>query len=283
MPQLKTKTLGVRLGAGVIGTILASGGFASATVVNYGNFAGPNITYSNVSETDTQLPGPTPPSLYGTPSLSGDSLTFNPINFVVSASGGSSEFQDGRLTVQEITPTNPLGNLSLISINEGGAWAVIDGTDLTSAEETLIANELFINQVNGVSVNPIAVTPTFNFTDTKNGAANITTSSIGGTGNFDVTSAGGVGNGSWNLTISFNLPAALAAADLTGRVTGVNLILDNQLTATSETNSSAFIDKKFFNIGTNDTPAVPEPAPATLALGAAACALFARRRRAKTR
>jgi len=48
MPQLKTKTLGVRLGAGVIGTILASAGFASATVVNYGNFAGPNTTYSNV-------------------------------------------------------------------------------------------------------------------------------------------------------------------------------------------------------------------------------------------
>jgi hypothetical protein len=93
---------------------------------------------------------------------------------------------------------------------------------------------------------------------------------------------GGLGSGSWDLTASFDLNAALVSAKIAGRVTGVNEILDNQLATTSETNSSSFIDKKFFDIGVTGGPPVPEPAPTTLALAIASCGLLGRRHRART-
>ena len=236
---------------------------AQGTVL-YGTFVGPNMTYQNVTETPTELPAPTPTTLFGTPLLSGDSLMFTPAAFVTSASGGALNFEDSHLETT-IVPTSPKGTLTGMSITEGGGWAVGGGTAATTAEAALIVNQLFIMSVNGVSINPIVVTPVILFTDTSTGSAAVTKTAD----SIEFNSSGGFSSGSWNATATFNISSALASAGLTGTVTGVSLNLDNQLDVLSETNSDAFIDKKFFDITTTGTT-VPEPATGTaLLLGAA--------------
>jgi len=246
---------------------------AARGAVMYGNFVGPNITYQNVTETPTQLPGPSPTQLFGPPALSGDSLMFDPSIFVVSSSGGGIEFQDGHLTTG-IVPTSSKGTISVISITEGGGWTVGGGTTATTAMESLLINQLFITSVNGTPVTPIVVTPTITFTDTDSGTATVTK----GLNTIQFNSSGSISTGTWNATASFNLPAALASAGDTGTVTGLQLDLDNQLAAESETTSIAFIDKKFFNITTSGAT-VPEPATASAALIGIAGLLQRRSRR----
>ena len=241
--------------------------------VNYGNLTGPDVTYTNVTETPTQLPGPSPTSLYGSPSLAGDTLQFSNTSFLSSASGGSFEFQDGKLTMG-ITPTASKF-ISLINITEGGGWAV-GGTGAATAEETLIINELFITSVNGVSVNPIVVTPTVTFTNSAPESATVTQTSSGTSSSIEFASTSGFSSGSWDGDANFNVTAALATAGLTGNVTGLTLTLDDQLDATSSTNSAAFIDKKFFDVTTTPT-SVPEPASFGAMITAAASFLLRRK------
>ncbi len=271
MSSLKSGVTAPKLLLGVVGGIASFAGSADA-VVTYGNFVGTHVSYQGVSENPTVLPGPTPPALFGPPVISGDTLKFTPLIFVSSSSGGAIQFDDGRLTTN-IVPNSPTGTVSNVNIFEGGGWAVGGGTTATTALESLIVNQLFITAVNGSSIDPIVVTPTITFTDTNNGSANVTK-----TGNtIEFTSSGGFSSGSWNSMASFNIPAALSAAGLSGNVTGLELDLNNQLATTSETSSTAFIDKKFFSIST--TP-VPEPATAA-GMVIAGGGLLSRRRRAR--
>lgn len=254
---------------GFVAGIAPFAGTAGA-VVTYGNFTGTDVTYTNVEETPTVLPGPSPTELFGAPVISGDTLAFTPVNFDVGVSGGSVEFADGRLTTGLVL--NPGSAIQTVNIFEGGGWGVAGGTSATTALETLVVNQLFITSVNGVAVNPIVVTPTITFTDTDSGSAKVTTS----LNTIEFSSSGGLSTGSWNADASFNVPAALAGAGLTGTVTGLELDLNNQLAVDSEANSTSFIDKKFFDITTGGT--VPEPATIS-GMVLAAGGLLARRRR----
>jgi hypothetical protein len=246
-------------------------GRAQGTVVSYGNFDGTDFNYLNVTETPTQLPGPSPTELFGPPTVSGNTLVFAPTNFTVGVSGGALEFQDSHLNTNIVsTDTSPP---KMIDILEGGGWAVGGGTSATTAMETLLVNQLTITSVNGVSVNPIVVTPTITYTDTNSGSANV----IKTGDSIEFTSSGGFSTGLWNADASFNLVGALAANGLSGSITGLTLGLDNQLDATSEANSDAFIDKKFFDITTGTS--VPEPA--TGAIAVVSLAGFATRRKSR--
>jgi hypothetical protein len=241
----------------------------------YGNFSGPDITYQAVTEVPNQSPGPAPASLFGPPTLTGDSLLFDPENFDISLSGGSSEFQDGRLTMS-ILPTVAYSSVKMISLTEGGAWIVDGGTSATTAEQSLLINQLFITSVNGTSVNPIVVSPTITYTDTNNGAASVSKTA----NSIEFASSGGVSSGTWDATASFNLSSALQSAGLTGNVTGLSLSLDNQLAVNTETNSEAFIDKKFFDV-TGTTSVVPEPMTGTGIILIGASGLLWRPRKAR--
>jgi hypothetical protein len=256
-----------------IAGLLLSTAQAAPVTNNYGNFAGPNLTYTAVTEVDNQFPAPTPPTLFGAPSLSGDSLLFDPVNFDVSVISppNSSELQDGRLDIAKITANT---GITTFAIAEGGAYAVDDGSSSTFASETLIINSLFITSVNGSSINPIVVTPNFSFAHT--GAAVTSTSTSSNSASISFDGNGSLTNGSWSLTASFDLSAALAANGLQGTVTGLQLALDNQLGAQAEDGGSALIDKKSFLVGPG-TPSTPEPA--TLGLVGLGMMLATRRRR----
>jgi hypothetical protein len=64
--------------------------------INYGNFMGNTVMYTQVTE-DTNSPGDSPP-LFGAPTVSGNSLDFNPVGFDANSTGGSGpDITDGQL------------------------------------------------------------------------------------------------------------------------------------------------------------------------------------------
>jgi hypothetical protein len=255
---------------------------ATAQATNYSPLVGPNLTYSNISENDTQLIGPpavnsSPTGLFGQPILTpagSNILSFNDSTFSVAVAGGTFETQDGKLTM-DITPTIPGSGIHKLSLDEGGAWQVIgaDGTGISApayVTATLLFNDLRITAVNGVALgSAITVHPTFSLSATTQiGAAHTSTSTGADTGNVQITSAGGSGQGLWDIVAAFDIDAALAGAGKSGKVTSLSLALDDKLlgnTISANGLTLAEIDKKHI-ILTPTTDPVPEPSTIVLGL-----------------
>ena len=68
---------------------------ADATSINYGDFGGSTVMYLDVIEMANTLGDEAP--LYGTPTLFGDKLDFDPAGFAATATDGSLDFTDGQL------------------------------------------------------------------------------------------------------------------------------------------------------------------------------------------
>jgi PEP-CTERM motif len=255
--------------------VLAVATVSQAAINHYGTLAGPNVMYlgagnppdpGGILESTTEIPGPDPATLFGPPSISGDTLAFTPVNFKISISGGAFELQDGRLSMSVMSVNPTTGNLTSLSLSEGGAWVVGGGTG-NYAAASLVVNQLSITQINGVSVNPINVPLTVgSFTDTQTTGlpGSVAVLSTAGGITFSSIGTGQTSGGSWNGTETFNISAALAQAGFTGRVTKLALDLDNTLSGQTTPNGLSFIDKKFFNISTTN---VPVPEPSTIVLG----------------
>jgi hypothetical protein len=264
--------------------ILASAAHASL----YVNQIGPNISYTDINEFDSQSSGPppvnsTPIGLFGQPVLSpagSDNLSFPASTFDALAADGQYEFQDGKLTL-DISPTLTTGSIESLVFDEGGGFRDIGSA---AVEATLLFNDLRITSVNDVPLTtPIVVVPTFSESITpQSGTATTTTAP----GDVLAETTNGDTAGIWDITASFDLSAALAAADKTGNITGVSVALDDQLladttVATQSGLSLAEIDKKHIIITGTTTPAgpaVPEPASLSLLVGAAALGMRRRRR-----
>jgi hypothetical protein len=275
-------------------TSLILAGAARASL--YTNQVGPNISYTNINEFDSQISGPppvnsNPTGLFGAPTLDpvgSDNLSFPTTTFSVQVADGQFEEQDGKLTM-DITPTLPDGSLQSLNFDEGGTWRVQgpSGPDATTVEASLLFSNLEITSVNNVALTtPIVVTPLINITiPTAIGPFTSSSTSSGTVGDFTISSDGGTGLGTWDISADFDLDAALADADMTGNVTGVSVALDNQLLGeTSSTDSLTLgtIDKKQFEItGTVPNPVsggVPEPTTLSLLVGTTALAMRRRRR-----
>jgi len=259
---------------------------APARATNYSPLLGPHVTYTNINESDSQIAGPppvttSPTQLFGPPALSpagSDILSFNSASFMVMVANGQFELQDGTLRM-DISPTHPAtGAIHSLLIDEGGGWRVLGPAGAATAEATLLFNDLRITSVNGVPLQTaIVVNPTFSVSDViQNGTALVTP----GTGDITFTSAGGNGVGTWDILANFNIDAALASHNLSGRVTGLSLALDNQLFGNTQSGNSltlAQIDKKHFIITPSVTDPVPEPSTIILGLFGGVGLLFTRR------
>src|SRR5687767_9514421 len=73
--------------------LLAFVSAALAAQINYGSHMGTNVTYVNVTEDTDGHPLP----LFGPPTVTGNSIDFNPVGFEASSTGAASEQRVGNL------------------------------------------------------------------------------------------------------------------------------------------------------------------------------------------
>ena len=128
-----------------------------ATPTNYGDFAGTNVTYLSVTETDVSVGDPTP--LFGGPIIGGDQLSFLPTpGFSSSAASGSSDVTTGLLE----TTIMALGGETLLSFlySEAGDATLTEfppfGTPDTNAEASLTGTLTVIEDLGGPIV-PVVI------------------------------------------------------------------------------------------------------------------------------
>jgi hypothetical protein len=225
-----------------VGSAFLFAGAALATPINYGNFNGATVMYLNVTEDSTTDPGP----LFGAPTVSVDSLQFNPASFGSFAANGAVDITDGTLTTMIMA--RPGNFITDINISEQGDYSLIGftGNAATSARVALAAY-ITVTEVNGTPVTP--------FTGTINGTFNPLS------GVYSLANPGFTTLAQWNGGFSFDVDALVASRGLSGSATKVTLTFNNTLVTTSETNTNAFIKKK--EIG---GVVVTVPTPGSLAL-----------------
>jgi hypothetical protein len=239
---------------------------AQAAPINYGNFAGVTVDYLNVTE-DANSAGDAPP-LFGAPSVSGDSLDFDPVGFNASATGAAGiDVTDGNLS---FTIKAKAGYaIDMVSLSEAGDTTLAGfGTDGTFTSVTAIG-VINIDEVDGVGIATIAVP--FSLTFTPSG------------GTFGLASDGGGGplvSEGWSGSLLQNIEQELIDENVsfTLGATQISINLDNTLTARSEAGTFALIAKKDFG-GVSITVNIPEPATWLLASMVGMAAVAAGRRR----
>ncbi|MEE9405478.1 MAG: PEP-CTERM sorting domain-containing protein [Algisphaera sp.] len=222
---------------------------ALAADILYGDFAGTTVNYGNVRE-DVQ-------GLFGTPTISGDSLSFTPLEFTAESIDGGIDFTDGTLAFN-VMPTTAGHAISGLTLEESGAFDLVgSGTDATRVA--------------------IAVVFSINVLEVDNAPYVGASQVIHGSTIFEANLIDSPGLGqAWQASAYLDI-AALANAqhDITGKITKAAVVLDNKLLAISESGTLAFIDKK--NV---DAVIITIPEPTTVAIiGLGSLCFVARRRR----
>lgn len=250
---------GFRVIAGML-AIVAAAGFSTAAFAgtfNYGSFSGSTVDFNNVEESSATDPN----ALYGAPTGLGDSLLFQSQTFVSEALGGASDTTEGTLTMTVAAQSGL--TIKSISVSEVGNYLLngSGGLDTSASVTPTLTITPFIGAAQFpdiVTVIPIAPTPP------------------------PYTLASGPSQGFFSGSAFIDLTAA--PYFLVG-VTSIDVSFVNLLETTSESNSSALIQKSFESfsslaVETNGGgPGIPEPSSVVLLLTGLATALGFRRRR----
>ena len=247
----------LRAGVALVAMAVSSSALAETMTMNYGNVTAANVVFGSVTE--ASLTNSTP--VYGTPSVSADSLCFNLSGvgaFNIKAQNGGFDFVDGQLT-STISAKSSYG-IDTVTIQENGDYSLFgSGSTATQVSVTLSLASLKIDAVNGVGITPIIVSLnsplTYNLVDNA------------GDGKL------------WSITLPVNIDSILAQKGISGQATLITLTFDNSILALSESTSGAFIAKKSAEIDVV-TSSVPEPGTfALLGVGGIGLAFWAWRKR----
>jgi len=224
---------------------------------NYGNFFGTTVSYFGVAEATTTEST----SLFKQPTISGNTLDFNPLGFGAFASGlGGFDFTDGQL---DLTVKANAGNaIPTIQFSEQGDFSLVGaGTAATFVD---VSATFFIDiiKVDGVAITPLSTTAAMSFSPVATGT--MTLPGYPGGGQF------------WSGAFSFDVNAFLTANNISylSGATEIKVTLDNTLYAFSEAGTAAFIAKKDFKGLGITVPEVPEPTILTMALCGGAAMLI---------
>jgi hypothetical protein len=229
-----------------------------ALAVNYGDFTGTDVDYLQVTEVASSAGDSTP--LFGAPSVSGNSIDFDPVGFSASALNGTIDFTDANLKFMVVA--HDFKAIKDVTFAEAGDTTLLGfGNDTTFSSVT---TRIFIDVVE-VDFQPINVVSLNNIS--------IPFSPSGGT--FGLGTDGGGGplfNAGWSGQVTVDIQALLVSNNVpfVGGATKVNVNLDNSLSAISQAGNpgtSAFIAKKNANglIIVVNNP-IPEPNAGLLAL-----------------
>ena len=238
---------------------------AETTSINYGDFTGVTVQYTNVTEESSTDDVP----LYGTPTIDGDSLEFDELSFFASTPddfSGGGDITDGKLAGK--LEAFDLYYVDTIHFEEWGDVTIAgSGGSLTSATVT---NKIYIKvkEINGFSVPDMTFDPIDMVFDVSDG-------------DWNLADDGTTINQDWSGDLTVDVTSELRDfyitdeyADLyganpmleqllaTGFVTEVDFTLENQLLAIAEVGSVSHIAKK----ETDGLRVTSAPEPATLLL-----------------
>lgn len=257
----RSHKLALWAGAFLVLSVFVSG--VQAASMNYGDFMGDTVTYVGVTEASVTDPIP----LFGSPTVSGDSIDFNPTGFAAFAQDGDVDLTDGQLSFMVVA--KPGNGIQGIKISEAGVTTVIgNGTDATRTDVSAVG-VLNIHEVDGMGVNTISIPINLPFSHGTNppGPPN------GTNGMWTLATMGQADTEPWTGMQMFDLNAAINAAIANNEIskksyilgaTKISINLDNGLVATSEDGTIALIDKKDF--GGLSITIVPEPTSLALCL-----------------
>lgn len=212
---------------------LSSG--ASAATINYPDPSPNGNTVSYVGISETSLTDPVP--LFGSPTVSGDSIDFNPTGFGAFAAGGAVKNTDGQL-VFTVLAKQGFG-ISNINFSEAGVTTLAGiGTDNTYTDVSA-TGAVNIYEVDGVPINTISIPLSLTFAPNGNGTFHLVSDAGLGLSGLPWT-----GGQLVDLDAALNnhnpkIPFALGA-------TKISVDLDNSLVAQSENGTFSLIDKKDF-------------------------------------
>lgn len=255
MPQTKNALTRKAL---AIGALVLSAGFASdsSAVINYpdqSDIPPGTITYSDIVESSST--DPVPPPLYGSPSINGNLLDFDPTGFGSnSADGGGFDITDGQLNFT--MTAEPGTSIDTLIVSEGGDFSFSGLTpDAGTFLSVSVATVINILEVDGVTlVTPIEIFQSDTFV----------------TDYLTIGNPPSTGLNQWSLDYTVDILGAISGVPALG-ATKVEVVIDNQLLTTASAGNQAFISKKDFNVN------VPEPTSLAL-LGIGALVLVRRRR-----
>lgn len=223
--------------------LAGAAGSAIATPINYGNFNGISVDWLQVTEDSATDPTP----LFGTPTISGDSLNFNPVSFGSTASNGSSDLTDGTLT--SMIAARPGFSIPAVQFVENGDYILSGVGGAGTSASVNLAVFVWVLEVNGSPITPV------NFS--VNGTFNPSS------GTFDLFNDGPTfGIRTWNGGAMADIDGFLASQSISGSATKVSVTIDNSLVTTSQAGTLAFIKKK--QIGGVAITVVPTPSAAAL-------------------
>lgn len=240
------------LGGGLFAAALALVNSAHAAPISYLDQNGLDVIFQNIQE-EALTPGDGP-ALFGPPSVSGNSLDFDPIGFKAEDTGGGTpDTTDGNLKFAIQAKAGKV--ISFINFAEAGDTTLVGpGTDGTFTSVTAFGT-LDIHEVNGVGISTISTPFALTFT---NGLTKLLTDGAG----FFVSRQ-------WNGSVNLDVDLILANNQIAGEATLVDIDMDNILVARSQIESSALIAKK--NAGSviitvNGNNPFPEPSCGLLSL-----------------
>jgi hypothetical protein len=228
--------------------------------------AGDNVQFVDVIESSLTDPVP----LYGTPTVSGDTLLLAPRDFGSFASGGGVDPTIAKLstTIEALPGTHLLG----IRWSQFGDVA-LGGVGTADTGVTITAPVfLRIDEINGSPVSGLSFTASVAF-------SNLDGSNPGGQWNLaaDGPLAGQVFRGD----LEMDMGALLAGEGLSGSVTKLYFSMDNLLSAQSESGTYAYVMNTQMS-GIEVLTNAPEPSTVVMTLIAmAGMALCVRRRRSR--
>lgn len=239
---------------------------APAATQNWGDFVGDTVMYLDVTELNGE-----PNLLFSAPSVSGDTLEVDPVNFLSETNPGPGiDITDSELSTTIMS--KPGYFIENLMVSEAGDYTLA-GLPGALAEASVGAAFFFtVLEVDGVLV-----------PDGPAGVVNMQFTTGGGPNGGEFSLPGDAGTAvPWEGSAFIDVADAMANSSYAGQnATKVRLSFDNTLSTIADDNASAFIKKKVIGGLTIQTN-IPEPGSVVLGLMAGApLALAVIRRRKK--
>jgi hypothetical protein len=242
-----------------------------AAQINYGSHMGTHVTYVNVTE-DSGADEPLP--LFGPPTVTGNSIDFNPTGFDAESMGPDSDITDSNLVYMVTAKSG--SRISKITLSESGDTTLTGNVtpgSMNTASAVFASGVLDIHEVNFQGINHISVP--FSFTFNPSGGTYFLGTDGGGGPSFATEWNGSVMLDIDAILIANGIPVPPGVIDPDGGATKISIDMDNTLVAVSQQGTEARIAKKDFsgvvirsNVPTEPggSPEIPEPASFVLAV-----------------